>query len=851
MRHILTLNVKPSIPKALVPLEALAYNLFWCWDHEAIDLFRRLDEEAWEKSFHNPVLMLSRIPQERLESLLEDESFVEHMNRVCAKVDHYLASDKTWFHKFNKGDPPLVAYFSAEWGLTECLRIYSGGLGILAGDFIKSASDLGLPLVGVGILYQEGYFRQRLNADGWQEERCDVNDFFSLPVKATTDAGGNPIMVALDLCRRRVLVRCWTVQVGRLPLYLLDTNIPENDPEDRQITGHLYDGSHDMRIKQEIVLGIGGARMLSAMGITPAVYHMNDGHPAFLALERIRQMMISKDIPFQEAREVCRAGNIFTTHTPVPAGIDEFTPTLMENCLGEFAKELGIGMNEFLGLGRQSQHNSDEPFNMTKLAIKESAYINGVSKLHGEVSKKMWWDMWGQVHFEEIPIGYVTNGIHIPSWVSHDMASLLDRYIGRAWSDRPTDPSVWEAVWKIPDSELWRTHERRRERLVAFARSRLGRQMRDQGAGWETIRASEDVLDPSALTIGFARRFATYKRATLLLKDPERLRSMLCSPGRPVQVIFAGKAHPHDTEGKEFIRRIIHFMRQEDIGRHVIFIEDYNMIVSRYLVEGVDVWLNTPLRPLEACGTSGMKVVPNGGLNISVLDGWWDEAYTPDVGWAIGKREDYGDRDYQDHVESNALYNLLEREVVPLFYERGRDGLPRGWIRMMKESMRALCPVFNTDRMVKTYVNNFYLPAIEEARDLSQDDFEKARVRAHWTRQLREAWDSIEIISAKADIVGNERVGATVPVEAILRLGRLAPEDVSVEVYYCQLNESGKALKGRAIEMKVSQGGAEGVYTYSAAVPCQESGQHGLSVRVIPSRRRVPDPLRLGLVKWM
>jgi starch phosphorylase len=851
MKHVLTLNVKPSIPEALVPLEALAYNLFWCWDHEAIDLFRRLDEEVWEKSFHNPVMMLSRIPQERLESLLNDESFVEHMNRVCERTGRYLSSESTWFRKFHKGDLPLVAYFSAEWGLTECMRIYSGGLGILAGDFIKSSSDLGLPMVGVGILYQEGYFHQYLNVDGWQQERTDANDFFSLPIKATTDAAGNPIMIALDLGRRRVLVRCWTAQVGRLPLYLLDTNIPENDPEDRKITARLYDGSHDMRIRQEIVLGIGGTRMLSAIGVDPAVYHMNDGHPAFLVLERIRQIMISKGLSFDEAREVSRAGSIFTTHTPVPAGIDEFDSRTVEAHLGVFASELGVGINQVLGLGRHNPQNPDEPFNMARLAIRESAYINGVSRLHGEVSRKMWWGMWGQVSFEEIPIGHVTNGIHIPSWVSHDMASLLDRYIGRAWVERPTDPTVWEGVWKIPDSELWRTHERRRERLVAFARTCLSRQMRDKGAGWEATRAAEEVLDPSALTIGFARRFATYKRAVLLLRDEERLKRILRNADRPVQIIFAGKAHPHDGEGKEFIRRIIHFVGQDDVRNRVVFIEDYNTIVSRYLVEGVDVWLNTPLRPMEACGTSGMKVVPNGGLNISILDGWWDEAYTPDVGWAIGKGEEYSDREYQDHVESNTLYNLLEREVAPLFYERGRDGLPRGWIRMMKKSMHMLCPVYNTDMMVKNYVNNFYLPAMADAQALADDDFGKARALAAWVRRLRDTWDTLEIISVRADIAGNERVGAKVPIEAIIRLGRLAPEDVSVEIYYSQLDEDGCSRRGRAIEMQVSEKRDDGAWSYRAVVPCNESGQHGLSVRVIPSRMRVSNPIKLGLVKWM
>jgi starch phosphorylase len=748
---LVSFDVRPSVPASLAALEKLAFNLLWCWDRDAIDLFRRLDEDLWDSTFHNPVLMLGRMSQQSFASLLEDEAFMDHLNQVTEKFEQYLADERTWFRKFYDHELPLFAYFSAEFGLTECLKIYSGGLGILAGDFLKSASDLGVPVVGVGLLYQEGYFRQYLNADGWQQERCDVNDFSNLPVRQLLAGGGSPVTVSVRIDGRDVRVKCWSVEVGRAPLFLLDTNIAENAPEDQKITSNLYGGDLEMRIKQEIVLGIGGVRMLQAIGLAPVVYHMNEGHSAFLALERARQLMRERGLSFEEAREIGRSGNIFTTHTPVAAGIDEFPADMMKKYFGEYVSELGIGMGDLLALGGV-EGGDREAFNMARLAIREAARVNGVSRLHREVTRKMWCDMWPGVPFDEVPVEYVTNGIHIPSWVSHDMATLLDRYLGPGWVERPTDEEVWDGVWKIPDSELWRTHERRRERLVSFARTCLRRQLQNREASSAELKRAEEILDPSALTIGFARRFATYKRATLILKDRARLKRILQNTERPVQLIFAGKAHPRDSKGKEFIREVLHFARHEDVRNHIVFLEDYNMILSRYLVEGVDVWLNTPLRPMEASGTSGMKVVPNGGLNLSILDGWWDEAHSPHIGWAIGKGESYKDIEYQNKVESNALYDILEREVIPLFYSRSRDGLPRGWIRTMKQSMHSLCYVFNTDRMVKQYVNDFYLPAVAESRRLTENDAARAREVASWKRRIRQAWSGIHVLDVKADV---------------------------------------------------------------------------------------------------
>ncbi len=847
--HVIRFNVRPSIPDELAGLEQLAYNLLWCWDHEAIDLFRRLDEDLWEESFHNPIVMLNRLSQERFRTLLSDEAFLEHFARVRASYEKYLSETSTWFSKFRRTTSPLIAYFSAEWGLTECLRIYSGGLGILAGDFLKSSSDLGVPVVGIGLLYQQGYFRQYLNMDGWQQEKEAANDFFNLPVRPILDEEGNARTVEVDVGNEKVKVRCWKVEVGRNWLLLLDTNIPENSEPQRLITCQLYSGDLDMRIRQEIVLGIGGVRMLRALGISPVVYHMNEGHSAFLAIERIRQLMNEQGLSFEEAQELARRSNIFTTHTPVPAGIDEFPRNLVEAHLGNYISQMGISMEDFLRMGRLSPHAGNEGFNMARLAIRQSAIVNGVSLLHRDVSRRMWENMWPDVPFDELPIDHVTNGIHIGSWVSRDMASLFNRYLGSSWIDRPTDETIWEGVWRIPDAELWRTHERRRERLVAFVRRCLARQLANQGASREAIAKAEEVLDPSALTIGFARRFATYKRADLLLKDPDRLKRILTNPEKPVQIIFSGKAHPRDNQGKELIRKIIHFARQEDLSNHIVFVEDYNMIVSRYLVEGVDVWLNTPLRPMEASGTSGMKVVPNGGLNVSTIDGWWNEAYTPEIGWAIGKGEEYANLDYQNHVEANALYDLLEREIIPLFYQRGRDGLPRQWISMMKRSMRNLCHFFNTDRMVKEYARKFYLPAIDEFESLKKEGFGEVKDCVRWIAKLRQLWGSVRIEEVTAEITGEERVGSRIPVIARVNLGGLDPADVTVEVYFGELDPFEKIAKPEIIEM-LPESQVDGIHIYRALIPCREGGNQGLTARVIPSRKRFKHALQLGLIRW-
>ena len=686
IRPVATVDVAPNLPAKLERLLDLAYNLRWSWDHDTINLFRRLDPDLWDRSGRNPIALLGSISQERLQAAAEEEAFMAHLDRVCVDFDHYKTTKNTWFRKkYGDFEKPYIAYFSAEFGLTECLRNYSGGLGILSGDHLKSASDLDLPLVGVGLLYQEGYFRQYLSADGYQQEDYPINDYSNLPVRRVLDASGNPLKVSVPMPGRQMTAQVWQVQIGRVSLYLLDSNLPENIEEDRDLTDRLYGGDRRTRIRQEIMLGIGGLRALEALGLQPMVCHMNEGHSAFLTLERIRQLIKEHGLDFEAARHITTAGNIITIHTPVPAGLERFGFDLIDEHFTSWFGDLGLSRDQFLDLGRENM-GGYELFSMSVLALRLSSAANGVSKLHGQVSRDMWNWMYPKLPIKEVPIGAVTNGIHVQSWISQEMAQLFDRYLDPAWRDRPEDETIWRAVDRIPDGELWRSHERRRERLVAFARQQLREQLEQRGVSQSEVAAADDVLNPDALTIGFARRFATYKRATLLFRDVERLVRLLNNPEHPVQLIFAGKAHPHDIPGKELIKTIITHARHPDLRHKIVFLENYDMTIARYLVQGVDIWLNTPRRPKEASGTSGMKVIYNGGLNASILDGWWVEGYDPTRGWLIGGGEEYPEAEWemQDHIESQALYDLLEQDIIPTFYQRGRDGVPHAWVTKMK-----------------------------------------------------------------------------------------------------------------------------------------------------------------------
>ncbi len=850
IRPITTVTVAPKLPTSLERLLELAFNLRWSWDHDAINLFRRLDRELWEQVNRNPVELLGTIAQDKLVQASEDEAFLAHLDRVCQDFDQYMNARSTWFRKnYGDFDKPYIAYFSAEFGLTECLRNYSGGLGVLSGDHLKSASDLDIPMVGVGLLYQEGYFRQYLSADGYQQEDYPINDYSTLPVTRVLDADGNILKIKVPMPGREMTAQIWRVQVGRIPLFLLDSNLPENIEEDRDLTDRLYGGDRRTRIRQEILMGIGGMRALEAMDLRPVVCHMNEGHSAFLSMERILTVMREQGLDFWSALQITNAGDIFTTHTSVPAGLERFGFDLIDEHFTPLLKELGLTRDQFLDMGRENM-GGYELYSMPVLALKVSGASNGVSVLHGRVSREMWQWMYPKLPVKEVPIGAVTNGIHPLSWTSQEMALLFDRYLDPAWRERPDNPKVWEGIDRIPDSELWRTHERRRERLVAFARRRLRDQLTRRGVSQTEINSADEALDPDTLTIGFARRFATYKRATLLFRDMERLTRILNDPERPVQIIFAGKAHPHDLPGKDMIKTIVTRARAPELRNSIVFLENYDMGIARSMVQGVDIWLNTPRRPKEASGTSGMKVIYNGGLNASILDGWWAEGYDPSLGWRIGRGEEYPESEWehQDFIESQALYDMLEQDLVPLFYRRGRDGVPHDWVAKMKNSMRTLSPVFNTHRMLREYTENYYIPARDRYLHLTGDKA-NSQDYLNWWRRINGEWKRVEIrdVHTSSDQLS---VGDDLSVRARVALGSLTPDDVKVQLYYGRLDTKGLIEDGDATDMVFKGRLDDGTYEFSVSIQYAASGERGLSVRVLPYHASLDNLLQFGVVRW-
>lgn len=854
MRNIHTYSVSPSLPKRVESLREIAYNLWWSWHQEARELFLRIDPDTWEGCRHNPVAMLGRVPQQRLIEVAEDDGFLAHLDRVHRALKEYMDA-KTWYDTAIGEKPRVnVSYFSAEFGIHECLPIYSGGLGLLAGDHLKSASGLGLPLCGVGIFYHNGYCRQYLNADGWQQEFLAANDPYNLPLILEKDKSGNPIRVALDFPSpdRQVRLQIWRAQVGRIPLYLLDGNLPENRPEDRAITDQLYGGDHEHRFKQEIVLGVGGLRALRALGREPGVCHMNEGHSAFLALERIRILVEEQGLAFDQAREAVIPGNVFTTHTPVPAGIDRFGAELIDKYFGTWFGKLRCDRRAFLALGRQRPHDEAEPVSMAILALKTAGHANGVSRLHGEVSRKMWREIWPEVPEHEVPIDSITNGVHIRSYVSDQLNELYARYAGSRWSFEAGVNEDWKGPELLPDSELWRVHERRRASLVTFARKRLIEQLKRRGASPREIEASEEALDPEALTIGFARRFATYKRGTLLFQDPERLARLLNDKDCPVQILYAGKAHPQDQKGKQFIQQIAHMARDERFRKRIVFLEDYDIQVARFLVQGVDVWLNTPRRPMEASGTSGMKAAANGALNCSILDGWWCEGYDGTNGWAIGAGEDYQDLDYQDQVESRALYDLLEGQIVPMFAQRGSDGVPREWIKRMKRAMQTCIPRFSTIRMVREYAERFYLPAAERWIAMNAEKAKAACELWDWKMGLFQRWAQVRVEQVETSRDEEIPVGGKITVSVRVHLGPVDPEWVEVQAYNGTLDGLDKIAYGQAVALKRDEKAKpeSGVHLFKGTIPCLNSGRFGFAVRVIPRNANLPSPFIPGLITW-
>lgn len=845
-------TVKPRLPAELEPLRELAADFYWPLFHETFDLFRLLDPELWERCEHNPVAFLNQVPYKRLLEAASSKAYVDNLKEVYKAYRDYL--ERRSFPADGRDLPfcnRCIAYFSAEFGIAESLPMYAGGLGVLAGDLMKSASDLGLPLVGVSLLYRHGYFRQRINLYGKQEEIHPHYDFYSLPLELVRGPDGSPLTVEVEMPERLVHVLIWRARVGRLALYLLDTDAPLNLEADRGITDRLYRGADiERRLQQEMILGIGGVRALYALGIEPIVFHLNEGHSAFLVLEHIRQLMKRYNLDFAAARELAASAHIFTTHTPVPAGIDLFPHYLMDKYFTSYYQEMGLTRQDFFALGRKDPNNQHEPFNMAVLALRLSSWANAVSQLHARTARRMWQDVWPDIPEEELPIDAITNGVHLPTWTGPEMAGLFDRYLGPAWREKPQVKETWSKVKDIPPRELWQAHQVQKERLIELVRRRLAASLKERGASEKDVREAATVLDPAALTIGFARRFAAYKRPALLFQDAQRL-AAICNHARyPVQFIFAGKAHRRDEEGKKLVEKIVEFTRREEFKGRVIFLENYDMNIARHILQGVDLWLANPRRPLEACSTSGMKAVVNGALHVSTLDGWWDEAWTPETGWAIGRGEEYNDQSYQDEVEANLLYDLLEKEIVPMYYRRDSWGLPLEWVEMVKRSIQAFAPLFNSHRMVLEYYEKYYRPAAAFYEMLREGEQRQARELAAWKKWVEQNWGQVRVERVEADEHLDLREGDSLAIRAVISLGALKPEDVRAMIYYGPVGARGEVLHGEKVVMDLVQDLGEGRYLFRGTVPLKQSGRYGYAVWLVPYRENLARLHYCNLALW-
>jgi starch phosphorylase len=844
-----TYHVTPTLPATLEPLREVSFNLWWTWEPSARRLFRHLDPELWNRTNHNPVRMLQLSRQSRLEEVSQDKAFLRELKEVHDAFRNYLARKDT-YGKTGAGSAIKnpVAYFSAEFGFHESIPNYSGGLGILAGDHCKSASDLDLNFVAIGLLYRHGYFKQQIDKEGVQEAVNLNQNFHDLPIREVRRGDAN-LLISVRILDREVFAKIWQLQVGRVNLYLLDTETPENSAEDRLITAELYGGDLEMRMRQEIMLGIGGVKALSALGIEADVFHMNEGHSAFLALERIRLNVVEKKLDFYSALQVVAAANVFTTHTPVPAGNDSFPREMMRKYFGQFAKELNIPFDELFSFG-QTRVNPSDPFSMTILALRLSRHANGVSKLHGEVTRSLWKDVWTGVPMHEVPITSITNGVHTKTWMAPEFSALYSRYL-HDWEEHLTEADFWRGVIDIPDAQLWETHQKLKFRLVEFVRERVRMRRERVGESPEAIRRVNQILDPEILTIGFARRFATYKRGALLFGNKERLHRLLNDTTRPVQFIFAGKAHPRDEAGKALIQEVYKFSRQAGLENHLVFLEDYDSYIARRLVQGVDLWLNHPLRPLEASGTSGMKLAPNGGLNLSVLDGWWREGYNGSNGWAIGPEIDNGTIEFQNEVDAGSLYQLLENQIIPLYYAKPDGKLPLAWLQLMRESIRSVTPVFNTHRMVKEYTERLYIPAAKSHEDFSRDNCSAATHLSQWKSKMRKDWPQVRIQDVQIGNTDRQNipVGESLQLSARVHLGAVDPKHVRVEAYHGESENGGIKNPVVTILAQSSQNG-DGSYIYQGLVPASESGAYGFSVRVVPTNPHLMQEHELRLITW-
>lgn len=846
------ITVNPQLPKRIEKLSEISNNLWWSWNTEFLRLFQKIDKDLWEESEKNPVKFLKRVSQEKLDNASKNAMFLKEYDKLVDNFENYMKSKNTWFsNKYPENKNDLIAYFSAEYGLDQTIPIYSGGLGILSGDHLKSASDLGIPLVAVGLLYKNGYFHQKINGYGGQETEYNNIDLYDLPINAVKDQNGEDLIIYVKFPKRRLYLKVWQINVGRVKLYLLDSDIEKNNEEDRDVTLRLYGGDQEMRIRQEIVLGMAGVNLLRTLGLKPTVYHMNEGHSAFLTLEIIKNTIKEKQVSFDVAKDIASSKTVFTTHTPVPAGNDIFPLDLVEKYFKDFWPRLGISKEEFLKLGMKPTQDLEPGFNMGILALKIAGKKNGVSKLHGAVSRELFGEVWPEIAANESPITYVTNGIHTCSWLSPRLKELYNKYLIPYWQDNIHLDKTWEKVKDIPDQELWEAHMQRKEKLLNLVKDSTANRLRRSGYSYEKINDIVSKINPNALTIGFARRFATYKRATLIFRDLERITQILNNQERPVQIIFAGKAHPADKEGQDLIKYIHEVSMMPQFKGKIFLLENYNIAMSRYLVSGVDVWLNNPRRPMEASGTSGQKASVNGVINFSVLDGWWAEGYNQYNGWTIGTNAEFDSYEAQDNADSESLYRTLESKIVPMYYNKDKDGMSSKWIETMKNSIISTGGKYSTARMLVDYTNNLYIPLCNLTKTY-YEDIDNVAAFNMWKKDIASNWKDIKI--TQVNNLDNITIdaGNNIEVRCEVELPNINQENIDVEVYYGKILDNGIVENVSIIPMKLEKQDEETKkYYYVAKIELTTGGNYGYTFRVMPKHEMILEPTNLNLVKWI
>ena len=847
------ITVNPQLPKRINKLSTIANNLWWSWNTEFLRLFQRIDGDLWEQSNKNPVKFLKHVSQESLENSAKDISFLKEYDKVVEEFEGYMNSKNTWFNKnYPEEKNDLIAYFSAEYGLDQTIPIYSGGLGILSGDHLKSASDLGIPLVAVGLLYKDGYFSQKIDGDGKQQSEYNQIDLYDLPINPVKNEIGDDLIIYVKFPKRRLYLKVWSINVGRIKLYLLDSDIDKNNPEDRDVTLKLYGGDQEMRIRQEIVLGQAGVQLLTKyLKLDPTVYHMNEGHSAFLNLEIIKNIIAEKKVSFDVAKDIASSKTVFTTHTPVPAGNDIFPLDLVEKYFKDFWPQLGLSRDEFMKLGMKPGNELDSGFNMGILALKIAGKKNGVSKLHGAVSRELFGEIWPNIASNEAPIGYVTNGIHTCSWLAPKLKELYNKYLIPYWQDSMYQDQVWEKIKNIPNDKLWGVHNDRKLKLLKIVKENTTERLRRSGYSYEAINEIVSKLNPNVLTIGFARRFATYKRATLIFKDLERITQILNDSERPVQLIFAGKAHPADKEGQDLIKYIHQVSMMPQFKGKIFLLENYNIAMSRYLISGVDVWLNNPRRPMEASGTSGQKASVNGVINFSVLDGWWAEGYNQKNGWTIGTNAEYNSYEEQDQADSQSLYRTLEEKIIPTYYDRNDHNLPLKWIEIMKNSIISTGGKYSTARMLVDYTNKYYMP-LAKLNQKYYTNIENVAEYNAWKKDINTNWKDIKI--TQINNLDNITIdaGNKIEVSCEVELPNINVENIEVEVYYGKILENGVVENVSIIPMQLTKSNEqEKKYHFTAKIELTTGGNYGYTFRVMPKHEMILEPANLNLVKWI